>query len=303
MAKEDVKGMDFTQDMSPVDTGNPHGKRPADKSAGDKEADTSVAKKGKRGTDLPGTTMVGEEIAELFKDVDGLSEDFIDRATTILEAAISEKVSLVREEIEQEYADKLNEEVEERTAELEVRLSEYLELFTGNYLKENKVAIETGFKNDIAEQVIAAVNTIVESAGVELPEDKVDVADALAEANAELEEKYNKALNENISLSKEIKKYQLAEAFDIATSGLSEGTKDKLRRLTENMEFADVDQFNSKMEVLKESFTENNAPDAEVSQKDLTEATGEHNPAPQKTVDPKMQMYINATRGSFPRAK
>lgn len=298
MSTENVKAKDLTSFEGPIDTGDPHGKRAADKrKVGDIQPDESVSKSAKKGTELPGTTNVGEEIEALFSDVEGLSEGFIEKASTIFEGAISEKVALIREELEEEYSTKLDEAVREISEDLENQLDGYLNLFVEEYMKKNEVAIERGIRNELAEEVIKAVTTIVEASGVELPEDKIDIAEALIEENKEFETKYNESLNENIELKKEIRKYQIAEAFQKGTEGLTEASKDKLRRLTENMEFTSVDQFNEKLNVLKESFTDAK-PIADTSKTNLTEVSTVPE-APASNISPKMAGYIKAARGNL----
>lgn len=296
MATEKVTAKDMTEFDGPIDTGNPHGKRPADKDVGDKGPDESVGKKGKKGAELPGTTTVGEEIESLFNGVEGLSEDFVERASTIVEGAISEKVALIREEMEESYSAKLEEAYTSISEDLEAKLDEYLNLFVEEYMKSNEVAIEQGFRQEIAEEVISSFKSIVETAGLDLPEDKIDIADALVKENSELEDKYNETLTENIELKKSIRKYEISEAFVEHTDGLTEAAKDKLRRLTENLEFSSVDQFVKKLEVLKESVATPVA--VETDKKNLTEASESQAPVA-KEIDTKMQRYIEASRGSF----
>lgn len=292
---EKIKAKDMTEFDGPVDTGDAHGKRAADKrKVGDIQPDESVGKSGTKGAELPSTTTVGEEIEALFDGVEGLSEDFVSRASTIVEGAISEKIALVREDLETEYNQRLDEAYETLAEDLETKLDEYLGLFIGEYLKENQVAIESGFRTEIAEQVISNIVSIVESAGVNLPEDKIDLADALVAENEDLENKYNKTLKENIELKKEIRTYAINEAFVAHTADLSDGAKDKLRRLTENMEFNDVDQFVEKLEVLKESFT--TKPEG-ASKQNLTEAS--ETTVAEKKLDPRMSHYVAAARGSY----
>lgn len=291
MSVTKITAKDNTEFEGPVDTGNPHGKRPADKKkVGDIAPDESVSKSAKRGADLPGTTTVGEEVAELFSGVEGLSEDFVERASTIFEGAVSEKISLIREEIETEYNEKLEEAYETISEDLEDKLDQYLSLFVEKYLEENRVAIEKGFRTEIAEQVIDNVKSIVEAAGVDLPEEKIDIAEALIAENEELTAKHNEALNEAIELKKVIRKFEINEAFNQHTENLSEAAKDKLRKLTENIDYASVDQFVSKLTVLKET-VKPSTPSAE----DLTEAV-EIAPS-KKAVDDRMALYIKHAAG------
>ena len=290
MSEEKIKTKDFTSFEGPVNTGDPHAKRPADKKkVGDMEPDESVAKSEKHGANL------GEEITSLFDGVDGLSEDFVTKATTIFEGAVSEKLEVIKEEIEAEYQAKLDEEVTAISEDLENKLDEYLSLFVEQYMEDNKVAIESGFRNEIAEQVISSMVQIVESAGLELPEDKIDIADALAEENTELTSKANSYLEENISLKKQLRKFQIDEAFNAKTTDLTEASKDRLRKLTENMEFANVEQFTEKLEILKESIAEKSAA---VVKPTLSEVSDEP-VKPAVVQDTRMQAYINATKGGY----
>lgn len=292
MTTENVKAKDMTEFDGPVDTGNPSAKRPADKKNGDKSFN---GLKGKEGTELPGTTTVGEDLNTLFADVEGLSEDFTSKVSVILEGAISEKVSVIREALEEEYEARLEEAYQTVSENLETHLDNYLNLFVENYMEDNKVAIERGIRNELSEEIIKSVQTIIENAGVTLPEEKIDIAEALVVENEKLETKYNESLHENIELKKTIRQYQISEAFEKQTSGLSEGSKDKLKRLIENMEFADVEQFNSKMDILKESITEKTAGPAKTN---LTEAS-ESVERPQ--TNSRMQAYISAARGNEPK--
>lgn len=293
---EKIKGKDMTEFDGPVGTGDAHGKRPADKkNNGDMQPDESVSKSAKKGTELPGTTTVGEEVAALFNGVDGLSEDFVEKASTIFEGAVSEKISIIREELEAEYNSKLDEAYNEIAEDLEGKLDQYLNLFIETYLEENKVAIQKGFRSELAEAVLENVVSIVETAGVDLSEEKVDVVDALVAENEELTTKYNDALNENIESKKTIRKYQIKEAFNERVEGLSEGAKDKLRKLVENMEFADVDSFKQKIEVLAETFAEG-TPTADKT--NLTEVSDVRE-TPTEIQNPRMAQYIKAARGSF----
>ena len=296
MATEKVKTKDMTEFEGPVDTGDAHGKRAADKrKVGDMQPDESVAKAGRKGSELPGTTTVGEELEALFGDVEGLSEDFVSKASTIFEGAVSEKVGTIKEEMEAEYNQRLEEAYETISEDLENKLDEYLNLFVETFMKENEIAIENGFRQEIAEEVIRNVVGIVESAGVDIPDDKIDLADALIRENEEIEGKYNEVLTENIDLKKSVRKYEIAEAFNTNTEGLTEARKDKLRRLTENMEFSSVEQFTEKLEVLKESFTDGKRP-VDTSDVNLTEATDGVEET--KITDPKMARYLAAARGN-----
>ena len=80
-------------------------------------------------------------------------------------------------------------------------------------MEANKIAIERGIRNELSEEIIKSVQAIIKNAGVTLPEEKIDIAEALVVENEKLETKYNESLHENIELKKTIRKYQISEAF------------------------------------------------------------------------------------------
>lgn len=293
MSDVKITAKDNTEFEGPVDTGNPHGKRPADKNAGDHQPDESVSKKAKKGKELPGTTTIGEEVTALFDGVDGLSEDFVTKASTLFEGAVSEKIAVIREELESEYQTQFQEAYDELAENLETKLDEYLQLFVETYMEENRVAIEGGFRKELSEQVIESIVSIVENAGVDLPDEQLNIAEALVEENEALEAKLNESLNDTVELKKQIREYEIKDIFATATEGLSEGSKDKLRKLTENIDYSNTEQYAQKLEVLKESISDK-AP--ATSQVNLTEES----PVSERTEvqhSPSMTAYINAARG------
>lgn len=289
MAKEKATHQDATDFDGPIKTGDAHAKRPADKDVGDKTADTSAAEPVK--TFKSG--KVAEEVEALFASVEGLSEDFINKATVIFEGAVSEQESVIREELETQYGEKLQEAVEVISSNLEESLNDYLNLFIETFIKENRPALEEGFKVELAEAVMKSVTTIVESAGVDLSDVNVDLTKTLAEENEKLEAKLNETLNETVELKKQIRSFELTEAFNRNTQGLSDSARDKLTRLTENLSFNSVEEYEGKLNILKESIS-TSPKGAEVQ--NLTEVSDPVK-VEDKALNDRMAAYVKTLRG------
>ena len=71
-----------------------------------------------------------------------LSEDFRAKAKTIFEAAINSKASVIREQIQAEYDEKLSGHVDEIKEGLQERVDSYLEYVADEWFDENQLAIE-----------------------------------------------------------------------------------------------------------------------------------------------------------------
>lgn len=296
---EKATHQDATDFEGPVETGDAHAKRPADKKGvGDKEFDNSANKD--KGTVFPSGKVSESAIRELFAGVEGLSEDFFKKVATLIEGALSEKIEEISENFRTQYEEKLEAVKEEIASELEEsygeRISAYIDYTVSTFMEENKVGIDMGIKQDIAEQVMSAVATIVESAGVQLPDEKVDVAEALAEELVTVERTLNETVSENINLKNLVEQYQLKEAFGEVAHGLSDVKKDRLARLAENISYESIEDFTSKVSTLRESIDDSFvAPKPETTSElneevTLTETT-------EKKVDDRMAAYIRVARG------
>lgn len=251
MSKTKATHQDLTDYEGVTDTGNPHAKRPADKDVkGDQTADTSAAK--------PVTTMpfqkVAEDVAALFAGVEGLSENFGALAAEKITAALEAHSETIRESVEAEYAEKFDAALMEATEELAERVDSYLTLGVKNYIKENAVAIEAGIKNDISEQILESVSNIIETAGVVLPADKVDIAEELATELAEMETRLDGKIEENISLRSDLLAEQVKFVGLELTEGMTDVSRARFISLQETISYGDVDEFRTKMSTLKESF-------------------------------------------------
>lgn len=280
---------DSTEFDGPVDTGNPHAKRPADKKQGDMNANTAVSSKD------PGTVFnsgkVAEEVQKLFAGLEGISEDFTTRATVMIESAMGERISTIREELQAEFDSKVEAAVNEQTASLEEKIDSYLSYVVEQFMTENQVAIDQGIKNEIAEQVLESVASIVEANGFKIPEDKVDVVEALTAENVSLEDQLNESLRANMELADENKKYKLAEAFNEVAADLSDAARDKLQKLSENISYSDVDDYKKRVGMLKESVSEkSDAP------KTLVEAITTPVNTSDKTLSARQKAILEASR-------
>ena len=292
MAGKEVKAthQDMTDFEGPVDTGNPHAKRPLDKKQGDANFDQTANKD--KGSVFP-SGKVAEDIAALFAGVEGLTEDFTTKASTLLEGALSERIETLRAQFEAEYETKLDESIAEIQESYYDKLDSYLNYVCENYMTENKLAIEEGIKSELAEQILENVVAIVESNGVTLPKDKLDIAEALTQEVVDAEKRLNEETEKNIALTEQVRKYQLAEAFTAVAGDLSEGSKDKLQKLAENISYKDVNDYKARVNILKESLTETSKPNTIVES--LVEQAPIAAPA-DKVLTDRQKAYLAASR-------
>ena len=195
-----------------------------------------------------------EDLDGLVAEEATLSDGFQAKAGIIFEAALKSKVSAEIERLESEYVQNLEEEVTEIKSELVEKVDSYLNYVVGNWMDENKVAVETGLRTEIAEDFMASLQSVFKEHYIEVPEGKVDMVDELAEQVAELEESLNKSVEENIALTESVSGLERAEIVRNASFGLALTEAEKLASLVEDIDFDTAESFEMKVNVVKESY-------------------------------------------------
>jgi hypothetical protein len=232
-------------------------------------------------------TPVNEHLEKLFGG-ENLPEEFVSKASVIFEAAVNEKTEAMREQILRESASLIEEEVTKTVEELATRLDEYLNYVVEEWLKENKLAVESGIRTEIAESFMTGLRNLFESHYVEVPEKKHDILEDLFNENAKLEEALNNEIKTNVELSREITAGKARSIFLEAVSDMSQVDAERLATLAESIEFSNAEDFQNKIWILKENYLKA----APVAAKELDTLTEQKN-TPETTEGP-MSVYMSA---------
>lgn len=212
------------------------------------------------GATEPQAVQGAAKMQPMKEDLDGLfsgenlSEEFKTKASVIFEAAINERVSSIREQLIKEGAEVIQSEVSAAVEGLAARLDEYLEYVVEEWMKENKLAVESGIRTEIAESFMTGLKTLFESHYIEVPESKHDVLEDLFAENQQLENALNEQLQENMTFRQEIVKGQARSVFLEATTDMTRVDAERLASLAENIDFTNVEEFKNKVLILKENY-------------------------------------------------
>jgi hypothetical protein len=183
-----------------------------------------------------------------------LSEEFQEKARTIFEAALRSKVSQIQENLEEQYATALAEEVQEIKTELSERVDAYLEYVADEWMQENALVIENGLKAEMTESFLQGMKSLFEEHYVSIPEEKYNVLESMVEKLDEMETKLNEQIEKNVSLNKRLAESVADGIFEQVSEGLAATQKDKLASLAESVEFESEEEYREKLETLKESY-------------------------------------------------
>ena len=183
-----------------------------------------------------------------------LSEDFQEKARTIFEAAINSKVSIIKEDLEKEYAKVLQEEIDSTKIKLTERVDSYLEYVAGEWLEENSLAVEQGLKAEMSESFLTGMKSLFEEHYVSIPEDKYDVLESMVNKLDDMEEKLNEQIDKNVALNKRLAESKSDGILSDVSEGLAVTQKDKLASLAESVEFESESDYREKLVTLRNSY-------------------------------------------------
>ena len=183
-----------------------------------------------------------------------LSEEFKAKAKTIFEAALNSKVAEVKVALEEQYAEKLAEEIEAAKASLAERVDSYLEYVADEWFTENQLAVENGLKEELTESFLGGMKSLFEEHYVTIPEDKYDVLESMVEKLDDMETKLNEQIEKNINLNSRLGESVADGILGDVSEGLASTQKEKLASLAESVEFESEESYREKLEVLKESY-------------------------------------------------
>ena len=211
--------------------------------------------KKKKDDEIKSTYKMGESI-DVKKDVDALleGEDFSDefktKAETIFEAAVSSKISEVKETLEEEKT----QAIEEAKEDMVDKIDSYLTYVTEEWKKENQLAIERGLKGEIAEDFITGLKSLFEDHYIDVPNEKYDILEAQTKEIEELKAKVNDLMEQDKSTKNRVGELVRESLISEVSKDLAETEKEKFHSLTADVEFSGEESFKEKLSTLKESY-------------------------------------------------
>jgi len=195
-----------------------------------------------------------QDLDALIADEATLSEEFKGKAGVIFEAAIKSKLSEEIDRLEAKYEEELFEEVESAKSDMVEKVDSYLNYVVEQWMEDNKVAIQTGLRAEIAEGFMTGLKGLFEENYIEVPESKVDLVDDLADTVEELEESLNATTAKAIQMAEELEVYKRDAIIRESARDLAETQVEKLKSLVEDIDFEDEETFAQKVETVKESY-------------------------------------------------
>ena len=233
---------------------------------------------------------VAEHVEALVNGEGDLSEEFKRKAATVFEAAVKSKIRTEIVRLENEYEEKLKEDVQSATEEMTDKVDTYLNYVTEEWMKENELAIERGLKGEIAEDFISGLKQLFEDHYIDIPDEKYDVLEAQSEKISELEGKLSETIEKNVSLKDNNAKLVKEQVISEVSEDLADTEIEKFKSLIDDVDYSDEDSFREKLGTLKESYF----PKTSISEATETVDDVETGTAQDIDLTPSMDAYMSA---------
>jgi len=243
-----------------------------------------------------------EDLDALFHG-ENLSEDFMNKAAVIFEAAVNAKAKEIEEQIQEQYAEILEQVSEQLKEEMTEKVDDYLNYVVEEWVKENELAIESGLRSELTEDFIAGLRNLFVEHYIDIPEEKVSVVEEMTAHVVELENKLNEQIAATIEINKNLNEYKKMEAIYDICEGLTATQIEKLKSLSEGIEFTSIEDFVDGLKTLRENYfpatvsskSNNVRLDEETDVVEQAQSLAEQKQKENKTgADPVMDAYVKS---------
>jgi len=194
-----------------------------------------------------------EDVEEMFAG-ETLTEEFKEKTVTIFEAAVNARLAIEKARLEEETEKKIEEAVALFQDDLSSKVDQYMDYVVETWVKENEIALVESLRSEIAEEFIGGLHKLFTESYINIPEEKVDVLGELSARIEEIQAKLDEEINKNIELQNVINEAEKQTTFDEVAEGLVATQVEKFRTLSEGVDFADVDAYRKKLQVIKEQY-------------------------------------------------
>lgn len=221
------------------------------------EEDTKLAEEEEEKLAEEEEEAVKEAADALTKDEE-LPESFKSKVSSIFEAAVKrtakKRVAAHKKKLVESYSTKLSTNKKKISETLVQKVDGYLDYVVEEWMKENKVAVETALRSDITEKFIVGLKNLFESHYIEVPAEKANVLSEQGRKIKKLETELNEELVKNVELRKENIRLKKSSIIKKLTEGMTVSDATKFAELCEGVSFDNAASFGQKLKVIKETY-------------------------------------------------
>lgn len=202
--------------------------------------------------------MLKKLMEKYFKDVIDDNPEIMKEVNIIFESILNTKIEKELDEKKKALKEESEKKLDLFKTEIIEKLDDYINLSMDEFIEEHKTNISDGLKVELAEKTLSAIKNIFKESAVEIPEGEKDIIKELESKIQDLTDKLNESVNKQIENEKQIFEFEKAIKFEQLSKDMTEVQKEKLISLSENIDYENINDFEDKIKILKESVFDNN---------------------------------------------
>ena len=216
-----------------------------------------------------------DDLAVLAEEDANLTDDFKSKAI-LFEGAVANRVTEIKEALEAQYTEDLQEEVTYIRESLVSKIDDYLSYVVESWIEENQEFVDNKLRTEITEDFMKALQNVFTEHYIEVPESKIDLVDELSDEVNSVQESLDVANAQNKELSEKVEKLERASILAEASTDLSTVDSEKLISLTEEVAFENAEGFAEKVATIKDTYFNGSETETE-TEEELSEAVNSEN--------------------------
>jgi hypothetical protein len=192
-----------------------------------------------------------------FKELDSeeLSEEFKEQTSILFEEAVTERVNFESKKLNEKF-DTYLELMKEGLIE---KIDGYLSYLAEKWFEKNELSLEQNVTKDVFEQFTNGMRSL-EGTDDHKTSQHYEMVDKLDNQVTKLSEKLALQLSENVKLRKKLFDYKKTEIVNEYAEDLSLNDKEKFHALVEDLSFKNIEQFEEKVQSVRENYFNNHKP-------------------------------------------
>lgn len=194
-------------------------------------------------------STTSSQVASLLES-EGLSEEFKLQAVTIFEAAVSDRVLQLTEEMEKQFDERLD----EAKSELENNIDGFLNETVQRWATDNEVAIQNNFKTRLAESFMDGLHTLLVEHGVDLPAESENALDIALDQINVYEEEVDRAQAMAKTLYEQVVELKSGRILESFKEKMTSTEFDRFAQLTESVGYTNDSQYEKQLNIVLENF-------------------------------------------------
>lgn len=242
-------------------------------------------------------SSVSTQVSALL-EAEGLSEEFRLQAVTIFEAAVTDRVLQIEEELRKDFDVQLNKAITEMNDDIDEFLSEAVE----TWQKDNEVAIRANFNTQVAESFMDGLSKLIAEHNIEVPEGKEDALESALSKVEALQEEADAKDQSVQALQEQVKSLEGKQVLESFRQKMTQVEFDRFVQLTESIKYDTKDQYEKQLAIVLENFGAAKKVAAPVSvTAPIVESTVVTQPAAtvvESVSNPQMARYVSALKST-----